>query len=172
MEPKGLEEDQIPNNYNEIDINGDPETSLLRNIVNFKLYNDEGQLISFADLGEGKPLGTLVGDIIEPLPTDAKQRMIDLSCTVKQQLEVPERLGEENDPAEQSSEVTVNPSLIPWFETGKYYEDVSYEDAQDVLCSDVFNLFLCFFSQLYIQCGNQMPPLKRCSVVIKGIEDW
>jgi hypothetical protein len=82
-----VKEELIPDFYNEIDAYGDPETSLLRNLVNFKLYNDAGQVISFTDLGEGKSLGTLVGEVVEPLPMVAKQRIMERSCTVIQVVE-------------------------------------------------------------------------------------
>jgi hypothetical protein len=84
QEKELVKEGFIPDYYNEIDVYGDPETSLLRNLVNFRLYNDAGQSIKFSDLGEGKSLGTLVGEVVEPLPVAAKQRIMERSCSVRQ----------------------------------------------------------------------------------------
>lgn len=129
------EESDIPEEYNEIDVNGDPESSWIRNIVNFKLIDDAGQPLSFADLGEGKPLGTLVGEVVVPLPAPLKQRILDTSCTVAQQL-IPENfvpvLGHDQVPPAPMDAAAIEaaaakpPALAPWFDTELFYEQVGF----------------------------------------------
>lgn len=156
VQPDALEEDRIPDNFNELDLQGDPESSVLRNIIAFQLLNDEGQCISFSDLGEGKPLGTLVGEVIEPLHPDIRQQIMDRSCTVSQQpvnQAATELTSSDVTPTAPDDMMPVvetagNPDLVPWFDIERMYE------------------------KLYRLNGNRLPPLKRTRVIIRGIEDW
>lgn len=119
------EEAQIPEVFNEIDANGDPESSWIRNIVNFKLYDSNMQPVSFSELGEGKPLATLVGEVVVPLSSELKQRIIESTCTVAQQL-IPDTFTQVGNADVQISATTGSapPVLAPWFDTELFYEQV------------------------------------------------
>lgn len=133
------EERDVPEIFNEIDTNGDPDSSWIRNIVNFTLYDDSMQPLPFSALGEGKPTATLVGELVLPLPAAFRQRILNTSCTVAQQL-IPESFGavapaggvaldvlpHESDTVAHSS-VATGPTLAPWFDTESFFEQVSSE---------------------------------------------
>jgi hypothetical protein len=141
------EEANIPHIFNEIDPNGDPESSWIRNIVNFKLYNDDMQPIQFSDLGEGMPTATLIGEIIVPLSPNLKQKIVESACAVAQQL-IPDSFIAVAAGSTSISSTAIAlkpPTLVPWFDTELFYENVRQPKSTDF----IYYLFFINFCHLY-----------------------
>lgn len=87
-----LKESEIPQTYDELEITEDNHITM-RTIVDFSLFSSQGNLISVDDLGKVGTTASLVGYAIEPLPSEIRQAMVDLSCTSQQDLPSEEELA-------------------------------------------------------------------------------
>lgn len=67
----------IPPEFNESEDDG----NILRTIIDFKLFNLDGDMISLSDIGEGKPPARLEGTLIEPLPGKWKEKLLEILCS-------------------------------------------------------------------------------------------
>lgn len=84
-----VSEDKIPATFNEVDVLTGPD-EVLRNLFNFKLLDDDGNFMSFDELGqEDGRLGQVIGELVEPLPVDFRRKITDLCCTVTAQNQPP-----------------------------------------------------------------------------------
>lgn len=68
----------IPEYFNEID----EDENILRIILDFKLFNKQGNLISFDEINEGKYENIyLEGTLIEPLQNKWKDKLLEILCS-------------------------------------------------------------------------------------------
>jgi hypothetical protein len=87
-----LQESEIPDIFDELETTEDSHITM-RTIVDFSLFSNQGYLISIEDLGKIGTTASLVGHVIEPLPSEIRQAMVDLSCTSQQDLPSEEELA-------------------------------------------------------------------------------
>jgi hypothetical protein len=149
-----VSEDRIPDSFNEVDVTTGPD-ELLRNLLNFKLLDDDGNFMSFDDLGHGR-LGQVIGELVEPLPVEFRRKITEMCCTVAQspppaeptdvrepiQMEVSSDVpldslqalgapgGASNPEVTSSDSANIGADsinqMVPWFETEKLYTTVSF----------------------------------------------
>lgn len=68
---------EIPSEFNE----SEDEGNILRTMVDFKIFNSEGEMIPLSDIGEGKPPARLEGTVLEPLPLKWKEKLLEILCS-------------------------------------------------------------------------------------------
>ena len=55
--------------------------TVLRTLVDWKLINQDNELATLDELGEGKPFCTVTGYVIKPLPVNVKTTVCENLCT-------------------------------------------------------------------------------------------
>lgn len=58
--------------FNEVE-----DGTVLRTLVDWKLFNKDNEMVSLDELGEGKPLCSVTGYLIKPLSKEAKAKVTD-----------------------------------------------------------------------------------------------
>lgn len=107
-------EKDIPCLYNERDLTVD-DSNCLRNLYNLRLLNKEGQDISFNALGEGKPRGIVIAEIVEPFSQSWREKIMERIGTVR----------------------VANSGTIAWFDTEDLYTNVRRFELKNLLINDL-----------------------------------
>ena len=67
----------ISEDFNEFDEEG----NILRTILGFRIFDNNGKIISFDEIGEGKSKVRLEGILLEPLQNKWKDKLLDILCS-------------------------------------------------------------------------------------------
>lgn len=78
-----LEEEKIPDIFDELDT---ASGSVLRTLVDFKLFDGKGNLLSIAEVASraSREVVTATGLVIEPIPVNFREKLALMTCTVNQ----------------------------------------------------------------------------------------
>jgi hypothetical protein len=68
---------EIPAEFNE----AEEEGTVLRTLVDFRIFGPDGHPLSFSDIGEGKPPARIEGTLLEPLAPKWKDKLMEILCS-------------------------------------------------------------------------------------------
>lgn len=57
------------------------EDTVLRTLIDWKLFNADGDMVPLDALGEGKPLCSVTGRLVKPLPKSVRLKVVENLCT-------------------------------------------------------------------------------------------